>query len=43
MAFSIVKVPDPVNEPVRDYGPGSAEKNSLKATMREMRGREIES
>jgi 1-pyrroline-5-carboxylate dehydrogenase len=42
MAFSIVQVPDPVNEPVRGYGPGSPEKSSLKAKMREMMGGEIE-
>jgi 1-pyrroline-5-carboxylate dehydrogenase len=42
MAFSIVQVPDPVNEPVRVYGPGSPEKTSLKAKVREMMGREIE-
>jgi len=42
VAFSIVQVPDPMNEPVRGYGPGSPEKNSLKAKVGEMRGREIE-
>ena len=30
MANGIVRVPEPVNEPVRWYAPGSAEKESLK-------------
>jgi 1-pyrroline-5-carboxylate dehydrogenase len=38
----IFRVPEPVNEPVRAYGPGSAEKRSLKAKLAEKRGREIE-
>jgi len=32
----IFRVPDPVNEPVRGYAPGSAEKASLKNKLREM-------
>jgi 1-pyrroline-5-carboxylate dehydrogenase len=35
-------VPEPYNEPVRSYGPGSPEKASLKAKLVEMRTREIE-
>ena len=38
----VFRVPQPVNEPVRSYGPGSAEKKSLKAKLAEMRGRQIE-
>ena len=36
------RVPQPVNEPVRAYGPGSSEKKSIKAKLAEMKGREIE-
>ena len=35
-------VPDPINELVRSYAPGSKEKQSLKAKLREMLSREIE-
>ena len=38
----VIAVPDPVNEPVHNYAPGSAEKQSLKAKLREMLGRQIE-
>jgi len=38
----IFRVPQPTNEPVRAYGPGSPEKRSIKAKLAEMRGREIE-
>ena len=38
----VFQVPRPSNEPVRAYGPGSAEKKSIKAKLAEMRGREIE-
>ena len=36
------RVPQPINEPIRSYGPGSAEKKSLKAKLAGMRGRQIE-
>jgi 1-pyrroline-5-carboxylate dehydrogenase len=36
------RVPEPFNEPVRSYAPGSAEKRSIKAKLTEMRTREIE-
>ena len=36
MADSITRVPVPVNEPVRNYGPGSAEKVTLKARLAEL-------
>ena len=38
----VFRVPQPVNEPIRAYAPGSPEKRSLKAKLAEMRGREIE-
>jgi 1-pyrroline-5-carboxylate dehydrogenase len=42
MANGIVRVPKPVNEPVRAYAPGSAEKASLKKKLDEMLGQQIE-
>jgi len=36
------RVPEPSNEPVRSYCPGSSEKKALKAKVVEMRSREIE-
>ena len=37
MANSIPVVPKAVNEPIRDYAPGSPEKASLKAKITEMK------
>jgi 1-pyrroline-5-carboxylate dehydrogenase len=37
-----IGVPEPVNEPVRSYAPGSPEKISLKTQLHEMMRREIE-
>ncbi|MCP4658416.1 MAG: L-glutamate gamma-semialdehyde dehydrogenase [bacterium] len=42
MLNAIVQVPTPVNEPVRAYGPGSAEKASLKKRLAEIHGEQIE-
>ena len=42
MANGIVRVPEPVNEPVRSYGPGSSEKLSLKKKLDEMLAEQIE-
>lgn len=42
MPNSIVQIPRPKNEPVREYGPGSPHKASLKAKLNEMLGQEIE-
>ncbi len=42
MSNGIFQVPTPVNEPVRDYAPGSAEKASVKARLAEMLGERIE-
>ena len=36
MTNAITRIPQPLNEPVRMYGPGSAEKASLKARLHEM-------
>jgi 1-pyrroline-5-carboxylate dehydrogenase len=36
------RVPAPVNEPVRNYAPGSPERASLKARLKEMAGERIE-
>ncbi len=38
----IFRVPEPTNEPVRAYAPGSAEKASLKARLAELKASEIE-
>jgi 1-pyrroline-5-carboxylate dehydrogenase len=38
----IFRVPEPINEPVRAYAPGSAEKRSLKTKLTELRGKELE-
>jgi 1-pyrroline-5-carboxylate dehydrogenase len=42
MANGIIRVPKPVNEPVRAYAPGSPEKASLKKKLNELLSREIE-
>ena len=38
MSNAIYNVPVAVNEPVLDYAPGSAERETLKATLKKMRG-----
>jgi 1-pyrroline-5-carboxylate dehydrogenase len=38
----IIRIPTPVNEPVREYAPGSPEKASLKKKLDEMLSEEIE-
>ncbi len=38
----IFRVPQPVNEPVRAYAPGSPEKQSIKGKLAELRAQEIE-
>ena len=40
MSNGIVQVPQPLNEPVRDYAPGSPERASLKNTLEQMVGAE---
>jgi 1-pyrroline-5-carboxylate dehydrogenase len=42
MSTGVFTLPQPVNEPVRDYSPGSPERASLKATLADMAGRQIE-
>jgi len=42
MLNGIVRVPTPVNEPVRSYAPGSAERAALKRRLAEMLGEKID-
>lgn len=42
MAFGFFKVPQPVNEPVYEYKPGSVERSLLKKAIASMRSEEIE-
>ena len=42
MANSVAQLPEPVNEPVRSYAPGTAERDSLKSRLTAMLGEEIE-
>jgi 1-pyrroline-5-carboxylate dehydrogenase len=42
MSTGVFTLPKPVNEPVRDYSPGSPERTGLKATLDDMAGRQVE-
>ncbi|MCB2203328.1 L-glutamate gamma-semialdehyde dehydrogenase [bacterium] len=42
MSNAYFKVPEPVNEPIKAYAPGSAEKAELKAKMAEMKATQID-
>jgi 1-pyrroline-5-carboxylate dehydrogenase len=42
MSNAFFKVPDPINEPIRSYQAGSAEKKTLKARLAQMAAEEIE-
>ena len=42
MTNGIFTLPEPRNEPVRDYAPGSPERASLKQRLTEMSGSQIE-
>ncbi len=42
MPNAIVNVPEPRNEPVRDYAPGSPERESLKKTLDALRKEEVD-
>jgi 1-pyrroline-5-carboxylate dehydrogenase len=42
MPKGIFKVPGPVNEPVKQYAPGSAERKELQAMLKQLRGKELE-
>jgi 1-pyrroline-5-carboxylate dehydrogenase len=39
---AVSSVPQPVNEPVRAYGPGSAERESVRRTLAELEGERLE-
>jgi 1-pyrroline-5-carboxylate dehydrogenase len=39
---AVIQTPRPVNEPVLDYRPGSAEKKALKAALKEMAGKQVD-
>ena len=42
MPKGIYKVPAPINEPVKSYAPGSAERKELQAMLKELRSKEID-
>src|SRR5262245_45013788 len=42
MTNGLVRVPDPINEPIRTYAPGSAERASLKQRLQEMQAAPID-
>ncbi|NMB02439.1 MAG: L-glutamate gamma-semialdehyde dehydrogenase [Firmicutes bacterium] len=42
MANAILKMPCPKNEPIYNYGPGSAEKAKLKAALEELSNKELD-
>jgi 1-pyrroline-5-carboxylate dehydrogenase len=42
MPKGIYKVPVPVNEPVKSYAPGSAERKELQAMLKTMRGKQLD-
>jgi len=42
MANTIPFIPDPINEPIGSYAPGSPERKSLQAQLKKMKSREIE-
>ena len=42
MSLGIFKVPSPVNEPVKGYAPGSPERKSLQAKLKEMAAQTVE-
>ena len=42
MVNAILTIPEPINEPVYDYAPGSVERTELKTTLTDMLGKEIE-
>jgi len=42
MAYALCNVPIPKNEPVLSYGPGSKEKQEIKAELAELKKQEIE-
>ena len=42
MTDAVVRVPTPINEPVKDYAPGSPERASLRSMLEEMSGDRID-
>ncbi|WP_143962592.1 L-glutamate gamma-semialdehyde dehydrogenase [Litoribacter populi] len=42
MLKGFFKVPEPVNEPVLNYAPGSPEREKLQAALKELRGKEVD-
>ena len=42
MSKGIFNVPTPINEPIKNYAPGSAERKALQAMLKELRLKEIE-
>ena len=38
MSFGLFRVPEPINEPVRSYAPGTPERAQLKAAYRKLAG-----
>jgi 1-pyrroline-5-carboxylate dehydrogenase len=42
MSLGIFRVPPPINEPIKGYAPGSPEKATLQAKLKEMAGQRIE-
>ena len=42
MTNALFKVPEPANEPIYNYGPGSKEKKELKAKLRELKNRKLD-
>jgi 1-pyrroline-5-carboxylate dehydrogenase len=42
MSYGIAEVPEPVNEPILDYAPGTPEREELKKKLDELLSREIE-
>lgn len=42
MSKGIFNVPTPINEPIKNYAPGSAERKALQTMLKELRSKEIE-
>ncbi|OIN57170.1 L-glutamate gamma-semialdehyde dehydrogenase [Arsenicibacter rosenii] len=42
MSYGISKVPTPANEPVKEYRPGSPEREALKEAIKELRSKEVD-
>lgn len=39
---AVIQTPEPINEPVLDYAPGSSEKKALKAALKDMASRQVD-